>query len=82
MNLRQAAHDLLVYMDGYDTDYPEAAPVFEALRQALAEPERKPLTDEKLEAMAEAHVTNCYFNTLTYARAIERAHGITGETNV
>ena len=29
------------------------------------------LTDEEYEAMAENHVTNCYFDTLTYARAIE-----------
>jgi hypothetical protein len=29
------------------------------------------LTDEEYEAMAENHVTNCYFDTLTYARAVE-----------
>ena len=29
------------------------------------------LTDEEYEAMAEQHVTNCYFDTLKYARAIE-----------
>jgi hypothetical protein len=29
------------------------------------------LTDEEYEAMAEKHVTNCYFDTLTYARAVE-----------
>ena len=29
------------------------------------------LTDEELEAMAEKYVTNCYFDTLKYARAIE-----------
>jgi hypothetical protein len=29
------------------------------------------LTDEELEAMAEMYVTNCYFDTLKYARAIE-----------
>ena len=42
-------------------------------------PASKPLTDEQLEAMAENYVTNCYFDTLKYARAIEAAHGITGE---
>lgn len=31
------------------------------------------LTDKEYEAMAEQHVTNCYFNTLTYAKAIEQA---------
>ena len=29
------------------------------------------LTDEEYEAMAEKYVTNCYFDTLTYARAVE-----------
>jgi len=38
-----------------------------------APPQRewKGLTDEEYEAMAENHVTNCYFDTLKYARAIE-----------
>ena len=34
-NLRQAATALLEYLHGYDTDYPEAAPIFNALRAAL-----------------------------------------------
>jgi hypothetical protein len=29
------------------------------------------LTDEEYEAIAEDHVTDCYFDTLTYAKAIE-----------
>lgn len=29
------------------------------------------LTDEEYESMAEKYVTNCYFDTLKYARAIE-----------
>ena len=29
------------------------------------------LTDEEYEAMAEDHVTDCYFDTLEYAKAIE-----------
>jgi len=29
------------------------------------------LTDEQYEVMAEQHVTNCYFDTLKYAKAIE-----------
>lgn len=40
---------------------------------------RKPLTDAFLEELAEKHVTDCYFDTLTYAREIERAHYIGGE---
>ena len=33
--------------------------------------EWKGLTDKEYEALAEKHVTNCYFDTLTYARAVE-----------
>jgi len=29
--------------------------------------------------MAEKYVTNCYFDTLKFARAIEAAHGIKGD---
>jgi len=29
------------------------------------------LTDKQYEAMAEQHVTNCYFDTLKYAKSIE-----------
>ena len=29
------------------------------------------MTDEEYEAIAEQHVTNCYFDTLTYAKTIE-----------
>ena len=52
-------------------DYAEEA--INALRNRLAQPERRwvGLTDEELEAMAEKFVTNCYFDTLKYARAIE-----------
>lgn len=42
--------------------------------------QRRPLTDEQLEAMAEMHVTDCYFDTLKFARAIEAAHGIKGQS--
>ena len=43
-----------------------------------APPQRKPLTESFLEELAEKHVTHCYFDTLTYAREIERLHGIGG----
>lgn len=45
----------------------------DALRDAVAQPEREwqGLTDQNYEAMAEKYVTNCYFDTLKYARAIE-----------
>ena len=47
----------------------------DCLRRMYAE-QRQPLTDAFLEALAEKHVTNCYFDTVAYARAIEAAHGI------
>ena len=39
----------------------------------IAPPQREwqGLTDKEYEAMAEKYVTNCYFDTLKYARAIE-----------
>ena len=45
----------------------------EALRTALAQPEKEwvGLTDAEYEAMAEKYVTNCYFDTLKYAQAVE-----------
>jgi hypothetical protein len=51
----------------------ECMQVMRALRARLAQPEREwqGLTDEEYEAMAEHYVTNCYFDTLKYARAIE-----------
>ena len=54
-----------------------------ALRTALAEPERKPLTDEEIDALPwtknyESDVT-LYEALRDFARAIERAHGIGGE---
>lgn len=47
--------------------------VMKALRARLAQPKREwvGLTDAEYEAMAEQYVTNCYFDTLKYAKAIE-----------
>ena len=41
--------------------------------EIVAPPKREwqGLTDEEYEAMAEQYVTNCYFDTLEYAKAIE-----------
>jgi hypothetical protein len=41
--------------------------------EIVASPQREwqGLTDEEYEAMAEQYVTNCYFDTLEYAKAIE-----------
>ena len=44
-----------------------AIPVYTAPPQR----EWQGLTDEEYEAMAETYVTNCYFDTLKYAKAIE-----------
>jgi hypothetical protein len=43
------------------------------VRSDTAQPQREwqGLTDEEYEAMAEQYVTNCYFDTLKFARAIE-----------
>jgi hypothetical protein len=45
------------------------------LRTALAEPERKPLTDEEILRISLETPVDLY----AFARAIERAHGIGGE---
>jgi len=55
-----------------------------ALRAALAEPERKPLTDEEIKRLArqEADLPWNVVNRIlesNFVRAIERAHGIRGE---
>lgn len=42
-----------------------------ALYTAPPQREWQGLTEEEYEAMAEHYVTNCYFDTLKYARAIE-----------
>ena len=44
---------------------------WDALYTAPPQREWKGLTKEEYEAMAEKCVTNCYFDTLKYARAIE-----------
>jgi hypothetical protein len=40
-------------------------------KRMVPEREWQGLTDEEYEAMAEQYVTNCYFDTLEYAKAIE-----------
>lgn len=49
--------------------------VLREMESVSAPPQREwqGLTDEEYEAMAEDYVTNCYFDTLKYARAIEAA---------
>ena len=73
MNLQQAAQRALKAMeDGEDrADMIEFSEALIALRAALAEPDRKPLTDEEIGKIA----GDC-LDAWSCARAIERAHGI------
>ena len=94
-NLRQAAQDVLELVEGTQDNLDVAraggdmgiSPVLtDKLRAALAEPERKPLTDEEMRECAQAMnaepLAEGWPELIKFARAIERAHGITGETNV
>lgn len=73
------------YVTGFSKGYAVIQPVDRSLLMPVgmalyrSPPKREPLTESFLEELAEKHVTNCYFDTLTYAREIERLHGIGGE---
>ena len=54
-------------VSGLPFNNPDYTPVYKAPPQR----EWQGLTDQDYEAMAEKYVTNCYFDTLKYARAIE-----------
>jgi len=74
---------LILWLD--EQEEPDTETAIETLRAKLSEPEpvavcilktlvgidKKGLTDAEYEAMAEQYVTNCYFDTLKYAKAIE-----------
>ena len=72
--LREAAQALV---DRWDTPLWKEAPhtgVFiDALRAALAQPQRKPLTEKEIYALVDATLEH---GRCALARAIERAHGI------
>lgn len=59
--------------DGWEEPPQKTVAALEALRTALAQPEKEwvGLTDEEYELMAEKRVTNYFFNTLDYAHDIE-----------
>ncbi len=65
--------------------FPVAKHAIKQLSAALAEPERKPLTDEEIELLAVKHAPPIdpafaqHDDFIEFARAIERAHGIGGE---
>jgi len=54
-----------------DAEWMETLPIGTKLYTAPPQREWQGLTDGEYEAMAEQHVTNCYFDTLKYAKAIE-----------
>ena len=82
MNQRDAMKMALEALDRMYTpkrpsayDFQAALDAINALRTALAEPERKPLTDEEILRISLETPVDLY----AFARAIERAHGIGGE---
>ena len=89
MSLREAAQqalEALEYAQSLDIPhFEEHVNALAALRTALAEPERKPLTDEEIELLAVKHAPPIdpafaqHDDFIEFARAIERAHGIGGE---
>jgi hypothetical protein len=62
------AYEYLMPLEGEPTHWMPLPPAPDA---APPQREWQGLTDEEYEAMAEQYVTNCYFDTLKYARAIE-----------
>ncbi len=77
-DLRKAAEQALEAMEwavSYDKVW-KCTPAIEALRAALAQPERKPLTDEEMREVLKTFYfdPNVMFGDVV--RAIEKAHGI------
>ena len=87
MNLQEAAQQALEALKMIDNamPFPVAKHAIKQLSAALAEPERKPLTDEEIELLAVKHAPPIdpafaqHDDFIEFARAIERAHGIGGE---
>ena len=90
--LRAAAQQALEAFEAFDS--PISIPAMDALRAALADgdnaapteqPQRKPLTEEEIRDLWSWSMTAEAERTATtqqhaFARAIERAHNITGES--
>jgi uncharacterized protein YbcI len=80
--LRAAAQQALEALEQFaGTKLVRTSGVINDLRTALAEPERKPLTDEEIvDLWADVSIDyDDQINIIEMARAIERAHGIGGE---
>ena len=75
MSLREAAQQALEALEDPWKVCPEGvADAITALRTALAEPERKPLTDEEIDALPLPPSGTATVRDIV--RLIERAHGI------
>ena len=83
--LRQAAQQMVAAMESYPHSMIESPEgcwnytrdlALDALRAALAQPERKPLTDEEIQDLAKSMDESVKW---PLCRAIEKAHGIGGE---
>ena len=87
--LRQAAQQMVTAMESHPHSMVESPEncwnytrdlALDALRAALAQPERKPLTDEEMRECAQAMdaepLAEGWSELIKFARAIERAHGI------
>ena len=77
----QMALDALIEVTGWQWAGPmrvmdEVEDAIAAIREALAEPARKPLTDEDISAIVQS-MSAYTWDAHMLARAIERAHGIT-----
>jgi hypothetical protein len=87
MSLREAAQQALEALKMIDNamPFPLAKHAIKQLSAALAEPERKPLTDEEIELLAVKHAPPIdpafaqHDDFIEFARAVERTHGIGSE---
>lgn len=74
-DLRVAAQQALEFLDAEFGWSPGEAPRIDTLRTALAQPERKPLTEEEVGRVC-APLGFAQLSPVEIARAIEKAHGI------
>ena len=70
-HLQEILHDITIRLAKLESIEPtvDGWPLWSGLPQPKKE--WVGLTDDEYESMAEQYVTNCYFDTLEYAKAIE-----------